>query len=131
MATEAPNYRPGNILDKEPTVIAAAIFAVVNFVIAAGSWTVEPDTLAQGNTALVLVLALFVRSRSTSNSTAQVLVEKAAIEAEVATREGVGAFLMAAQEDELAAKALQQDEVPKKAAPRKRAPRKAPRPADH
>lgn len=113
-------------MDKEPTVIAAAIFAVVNFVIAAGSWTVEPDTLAQGNTALVLVLALFVRSRSTSNSTAQVLVEKAAIEAEVATREGVGAFLMAAQQDELAAKA----EVPKKAAPRKRAP-KAPRPADH
>lgn len=97
-----PVYRPGNILDKEPTVIAAAVFAVVNFVIAAGTWTIDVETLLAGETALVLVLSLFVRTKSTSNSTAQVLVEKAKVEAEVQVKTEVDTFLNAVAEDETA-----------------------------
>lgn len=106
MPDDVVNYRPGNILDKEPTVIAAAIFAVVNFVVAAGTWVIESDTLLSGNTALVLVLSLFVRSKSTSNSTATVLVEAARAETsasvkaetEAAVKADVDQFLSAMSE---------------------------------
>lgn len=125
-------------MDKEPTVIAAAIFAVVNFVIAAGSWTVEPDTLAQGNTALVLVLALFVRSRSTSNSTAQVLVENAQMQAQAQVTADTAEFLLAAKNDEqhqeleaLRAAVAPAVEATKKATSKKAAAKKAARPAEH
>lgn len=99
---DVPGYRPGNILDKEPTVIATAIFAVVNFVVVAGTWTIETATLTAGETALVLLLSLFVRTKSTSNSTAAVLVEKAKAETTVAVKADVDDFLQAAANDESA-----------------------------
>lgn len=90
------DYRPGNILDKEPNTIAAAVFAVINAFLIVGTWEIEPDALLAGNTALVLVLSLFVRTKSTSNSTATLLLENAEQATEVRVKSDVDAYLNAA-----------------------------------
>jgi hypothetical protein len=57
-------YRLANIGDKEPLAIATAVVAVGNLLQIAGVVHLPADTVAAGNTALVLGLGLFVRAKS-------------------------------------------------------------------
>ena len=57
-----------NPLTNEPAAVSAAVIAVVNVFALFGVVSVTPDQLAGTNTALVLVLGLFVRQSVTPNS---------------------------------------------------------------
>ena len=53
------------IWQKEPAAISAAIMAILNVVALSGLWNPSADLLAGINTALTLVLGLFVRQSVT------------------------------------------------------------------
>lgn len=96
-------YNPGGIFDKEPVAIKAAVIAVVAAVII--TWpdvSLSGESVAAWGIAAELVLGLFVRSKSTSNASAQVMVEQAAAEAEVRVKSEVDEYLTVAAADQVA-----------------------------
>lgn len=68
-------YSLKSVLDKQPVTITTAVMAVVNLCVIAGWVHLASQTVAGANTALVLVLALFVNSKTAN---AAVLREMAA-----------------------------------------------------
>jgi len=54
-----------NPIKTEPVAVSAAVTAVLNVLVLLGVLDLDPDQLAAINTAVVLVLGLFVRSQVT------------------------------------------------------------------
>lgn len=99
-------YNPGGIFDKEPVAIKAAVIAVAAAVVITWpSVNLSGEAVAAWGIALELVLGLFVRAKSTSNMTAQVMVEQVAAETEVRVKSEVDAYLAAVAEEEAVAEA--------------------------
>lgn len=61
-------YGLRNILDKQPVQITGAVMSVLNLAVVAGWVHAASTTVAAGNTALVLILGLFVNSRTTNTA---------------------------------------------------------------
>jgi hypothetical protein len=101
-------YNPGGILDKEPVAIKAALVAVAAaVVITVPDLNLSGEAVAAWGIAAELVLGLFVRSKSTPNVTAEVMVEQVAAETEVRVKSEVDAYLTAVSADRDAAEADQ------------------------
>lgn len=69
---------PKNLLTQEPVTIAAAVTALVNVLTLLGVFSLGADQLAGINTAIVLVLGLFVRRAVTPNQ--RVVVSQADVD---------------------------------------------------
>lgn len=61
-------YSLRSLLDKQPVTISAAAFAVLNVLVVAGIIDVTAETVSAGNTALALLLGLFVNSRTANKA---------------------------------------------------------------
>lgn len=61
-------YAIRNLLDKNPTQISAAVMAIVNLPILATWWTPPAAAVSGLNVALVLVLGLFVVTRTVNGA---------------------------------------------------------------
>lgn len=69
---------PKNILTQEPVAIASTLTAVLNVLVLLSVFSLNAEQLAGINTAVVLILGLFVRKAVTPNQ--RVIVSKADIE---------------------------------------------------
>lgn len=61
-------YNLRALLDKQPVTISAAIFAVLNVLVVAGIVDVSAEVVSAGNTALVMMLGLFVNSKTVNTA---------------------------------------------------------------
>ena len=61
-------YGIKNILDKSPVTVSGAVVAVVNFCIAMSWLTLDGKQVAALNTALVLLLSLFVANKTANKA---------------------------------------------------------------
>jgi hypothetical protein len=82
-------YSFRGLLDKQPVTISAAVFAVLNVLVTAGVFTVDSKTLAAANVALVLVLGLFVNSKTANTAVLSEIADTTDQAAQTAARETV------------------------------------------
>lgn len=82
-------YSLRNLLDKQPVTISAALFAVLNVFVVAGVVDVSGQTVSAANTALVLVLGLFIQSKTTNTAVLGEFGDAAQEAAQTAARETV------------------------------------------
>lgn len=57
-------YSVRALLDKQPVTISAAVFACLNVLVVAGVISVSAEVVSAANTALVLLLGLFVNAKT-------------------------------------------------------------------
>lgn len=80
------------LLDKQPVTISAALFAVLNVFVVAGVVDIDGKTVSAGNTALVLLLGLFVQSKTTNTAVLQEVADTTEVAAQAAAKETVRAL---------------------------------------
>lgn len=68
-------YRLRNLLDKNPIQISGAVMALLNLLVIVDVVSVSADAVAASNTALILVLGLFVTTRTTNTAKLEDLSE--------------------------------------------------------
>lgn len=56
------------LLDKQPVTISGAVFALINVLVVAKVIDVSAETISAANTALALLLGLFVNAKTTNSS---------------------------------------------------------------
>lgn len=85
-------YSLRNMLDKQPVTISAAVFAVLNVFVVAGVVNLDGQTVSASNTALVLVLGLFIQSKTTNTAVLSEIGDATQVTAQQAARETVKAL---------------------------------------
>lgn len=80
------------LLDKQPVTISAALFAVLNVFVVAGVVNIDGKTVSAGNTALVLLLGLFIQSKTANAAVLTEIADTTDQAAQTAARETVKAL---------------------------------------